>query len=62
MIGQDPVLATGLITVIAFVFLFVALPLATVISQGFFDLATGQFSLQYFSNKVTPFLRYCGGG
>ena len=48
LIGQDPVLAVGLIAVSAFVFLFVALPLIRVIYQGFFDPVTGEFSLKYF--------------
>ncbi|HHY54226.1 MAG TPA: iron ABC transporter permease [Chloroflexi bacterium] len=55
IIGQDPVLAVGLIAVSAFVFLFVALPLLRVIYQGFFDPATGEFSLKYFQQFVDPY-------
>lgn len=55
IIGQDPVLAVGLIAVSAFVFLFVALPLLRVIYQGFFDPATGQFSLKYFQQFIDPY-------
>lgn len=55
IIGQDPVLAVGLIAVSAFVFLFVALPLLRVIYQGFFDPVTGEFSLKYFQQFVDPY-------
>lgn len=55
IIGQDPVLAIGLIAVSAFVFLFVALPLLRVIYQGFFDPATGDFSLKYFQQFIDPY-------
>lgn len=55
IIGQDPVLAVGLMAVSAFVFLFVALPLLRVIYQGFFDPATGQFSLKYFQQFIDPY-------
>jgi iron(III) transport system permease protein len=54
LIGQDPVLAVGLIAVSSFVFLFVALPLIRVIYQGFFDPATGEFSLKYFQQFFDP--------
>jgi ABC-type Fe3+ transport system permease subunit len=55
LIGQDPVLALGLIGVGAFVFLFVVLPLALVIWQGFFDPTTGQVSFKYFTQFVDPY-------
>lgn len=55
IIGQDPVLAVGLIAVSAFVFLFVALPLLRVIYQGFFDPVTGAFSLKYFQQFFDPY-------
>ncbi len=55
LIGQDPVLAVGLIGVTTFVFLFVALPLLRVIWQGFFDPATGEVSLEYFLQLVDPY-------
>ncbi len=55
LIGQDPVLAVGLIAVSAFVFLFVALPLLRVIYQGFFDPVTGEFSLKYFQQFSDPY-------
>lgn len=55
LIGQDPVLALGLIGVGAFVLLFVVLPLALVIWQGFFDAATGAISFKYFTQYVDPY-------
>ncbi len=55
LIGQDPVLAVGLIAVTSFVFLFVALPLLRVIYQGFFDPVTGEFSVKYFAQFVDPY-------
>ena len=55
LIGQDPMLAIGLIAVSAFVFLFVALPLLRVIYQAFFDPITGAFSLEYFRRFVDPY-------
>ena len=55
MLGQDPVLALGLIGVGAFVFLFVALPLALVIWQGFFDQTGGQVSFKYFTQFFDPY-------
>ncbi|HQY92667.1 iron ABC transporter permease [Caldilinea sp.] len=55
LIGQDPVLAVGLLAVSSFVFLFVALPLLLVIYQGFLDPVTGQFSLKYFAQFVDPY-------
>ena len=55
LIGQDPVLALGLIAVGAFVLLFVALPLVLVIWQGFFDPVTGAVSFKYFAQFVDPY-------
>ena len=55
LLGQDPVLALGLIGVGAFVFLFVALPLALVIWQGFFDQTGGQVSFKYFTQFFDPY-------
>lgn len=55
LIGQDPVLALGLISVGAFVLLFVALPLVLVIWQGFFDPVTGAVSFKYFAQFVDPY-------
>lgn len=52
LIGQDPVLAVGLIVVTSFVFLFVALPLLRVIYQGFVNPVTGEFSIAYFAQFV----------
>lgn len=54
LIGQDPVLALGLILVGLFVLLFVAYPLLRVIWQGFFELDTGNFNLEYFARFVRP--------
>lgn len=55
LIGQDPVLAVGLIGVVTFVLLFVALPLLRVIWEGFFDPVTGEFSIKYFLQLVDPY-------
>ncbi len=55
LIGQDPVLALGLIAVGAFVSLFVVLPLVLVIWQGFFDPTTQAVSFKYFSQFVDPY-------
>jgi iron(III) transport system permease protein len=55
LIGQDPILALGLIAVGAFVLLFVALPLLLVIWEGFFDPVTGQVSLKYFTQFFDPY-------
>jgi len=55
LIGQDSVLAVGLIAVTAFVFLFVALPLLHVIYQGFVNPVTGEFSVAYFTQFVDPY-------
>ncbi len=55
LIGQDPVLAVGLIGVATFVFLFVALPLLRVIWDGFFDPVTGELSFKYFLQLVDPY-------
>ena len=55
LIGQDPVLAVGLIAVSSFVFLFVALPLIRVIYQGFVDPVTGEFGVEYFLRFVDPY-------
>ena len=52
LIGQDPVLAMGLMLVGLFVFVFVAWPLLRVAWQGFFDPVTGNFSLKYFGQYV----------
>lgn len=55
LIGQDPVLAVGLIVVTSFVFLFVALPLLRVIYQGFVNPVTGEFSIAYFAQFIDPY-------
>lgn len=57
LIGQDPILSVGLIVVVSFVFLFVALPLLRVMWQGFFDPVTGELSLEYFLQLVDPYYR-----
>lgn len=57
LIGQDPVLAVGLLAVGVFVLLFVVYPLLRVIYQGFFtfeDGRLGAFSLQYFGRFIDP--------
>ncbi len=55
MIGQDPVLAMGLMGVGIFVFLFVAYPLLRVAWQGFFDPVSGEFSMKYFAQYFDPY-------
>ncbi len=55
LIGQDPVLAIGLLVVGMFVFLFVAYPLLRVVWQGFFDPVSGEFSLVYFQQYFDPY-------
>ena len=57
LIGQDPILAMGLLVVGIFVFLFVALPLFSVVVQGFFDPETGELSFEYFTHYVDPYYR-----
>ena len=57
LIGQDPVLAIGLLIVGMFVFLFVAYPLLRVVWQGFFDPVSGDFSLVYFQQYFDPYYR-----
>lgn len=57
LIGQDPVLALGLLAVGIFVYLFVALPLIRVVWQGFFDQNTGELSFTYFTRFVDPYYR-----
>ncbi len=57
LIGQDPVLALGLMAVGAFVFVFVVWPLVRVIVQGFFDPQTGEFSTVYFAQYIDPYYR-----
>ncbi len=54
LISRDPVLAMGLLLVAVFVFLFIAYPLLRVVWQGFFELDTGEFSLEYFARYVDP--------
>lgn len=54
LIGQDPVLATGLLAVGAFVLLFIVYPLLRVIYQGFFTFENGAFSLEYFARYLDP--------
>jgi iron(III) transport system permease protein len=57
LIAQDNILMVGLLIVTIFVFLFILLPLIRVIVQGFFDPATGEFSLEYFVRYIDPFYR-----
>ena len=57
MIAQDNILMVGLLIVTIFVLLFIILPLVRVIVQGFFDPATGEFSLEYFGRYFDPFYR-----
>ena len=57
LIGQDPVLAMGLLAVGFFVFLFIVYPLLRVAWQGFFNPVTGEFSLAYFAQYIDPYYR-----
>ncbi len=57
LIAQDNILMVGLLIVTIFVLLFIILPLVRVIVQGFFDPATGEFSLEYFARYADPFYR-----
>lgn len=57
LIGQDPVLAVGLLAVGAFVLLFVVYPILRVVYQGFFEFENGRigaFSLEYFNRYIDP--------
>ncbi len=56
LIGQDPVLATGLLAVGAFLFFFVLYPIGRVVYQGFFA-ADGSFSLEYINRYFDPYFR-----
>lgn len=55
LIGQDPILAIGLLTIGAFVITFILYPLLRVVVQGFFDPQSGQLNLQYFKQYVDPY-------
>lgn len=63
LIGQDHILAVGLLIVSIFVYLFIILPLIRVIGQGFFvpDYGNapdaGNFSLEYFLRYIDPVYR-----
>ena len=57
LISRDPILAMGLLLVGVFVFLFIAFPLLRVVWQGFFNLETGDFSLEYFGRYIDPTYR-----
>jgi len=54
LLGRDPVIAVGLSIVFIFVFLFIALPLLSIIRQGFVNPTTGALDLQYFQRFVNP--------
>lgn len=47
----------GLLLVVIFVFLFIGYPLLRVVWQGFFNLETGKFSLEYFGRFIDPSFR-----
>lgn len=55
LIGQDPVLATGLLLVGTFVVAFVLFPLLRVVVQGFFEPQTGRLSLEHFRRYFDPY-------
>ncbi len=60
LIGQDNILSVGLLFISIFVFLFIILPLLSVVVQGFFvpnlgnNPDAGQFSLEYFARYFDP--------
>jgi iron(III) transport system permease protein len=54
---RDPTLGLGLLGAILFTVLFVALPLARVVWQAFFDSRTGAVSLEYFARYLDPVYR-----
>jgi iron(III) transport system permease protein len=54
LLGRDPIIAVGLSVVFIFVFLFIAMPLLSIIRQGFVNPATGQVDLQYFQRFIDP--------
>jgi len=56
LIAQDPVLATGLLAVGAFLFFFVLYPIGRVVYQGFFA-SDGSFSLEYINRYFDPYFR-----
>jgi iron(III) transport system permease protein len=57
LIGQDPLLATGLIIVGVFVFLFIGFPLLRVAWQSVVHPVTGEFSFAAISQYVDPYYR-----
>jgi iron(III) transport system permease protein len=54
---RDPTLGLGLLGAALFTTLFVALPLARVVWQAFFDSRTGAVSLEYFARYLDPVYR-----
>lgn len=54
LLGRDPVIAVGLSVVFIFVFLFIALPLLSIIQQGFVNPTTGEIDLVYFQRFIDP--------
>ena len=61
LIGQDPVLAIGLLAIGAFALTFIVYPLMRVVVQGFISLETGELNLvhfgRYFDAYFGPYYR-----
>ncbi|MER2598852.1 MAG: ABC transporter permease subunit [Caldilineales bacterium] len=55
LIGQDPILAIGLLAIGAFVVTFILYPLLRVVIQGFYDPQSGQLNLKYFQQYIDPY-------
>lgn len=61
LIGQDPILAIGLLAIGAFALTFIIYPLMRVVVQGFVSLETGELNLvhfgRYFDSYFGPYYR-----
>ncbi len=61
LIGQDPILAIGLLAIGAFAVTFIIFPLMRVVVQGFVSLETGELNLmhyqRYFDSYFGPYYR-----
>lgn len=55
LIGQDPILAIGLLAISAFTLTFILFPLLRVVAQGFISLESGELSLVHFQRYFDPY-------
>lgn len=55
LIGQDPILAIGLLAIGAFTLTFILFPLLRVVAQGFISLESGELSLVHFQRYFDPY-------